>query len=360
MSTNLRVLVIEDSESDAALLTRELQRTGYDVQAERVDKHDALLGALQRQTWDVVLCDFSMPGFSGANALNLIRQRGLDVPFIFVSGTMGEDVAVEALKAGAHDYVMKSNLQRLVPAVERVLREVQALRQQRLAENALRQSSEQLRRLAAHLQAIREEERASIAREIHDELGQALTGLKMDCAWLAKRLRPDQPDLQQKTEEITVLIDATVQTVRRIATEMRPGVLDDLGLVAAIEWQARDFENRSGIKCELNLAAPELHLDRERSTAVFRIFQEVLTNVVRHANAAQVAVRLAKEDANVVLEVRDDGRGITENEIAAPQSLGILGMRERALVFGGEVSFTGSPSQGTTVRVRIPVGEAGA
>jgi PAS domain S-box-containing protein len=218
----------------------------------------------------------------------------------------------------------------------------------------LARSTEQLRELTSRLQSVREEERTRISRAIHDELGQALTGLKMDVAWLQSHLDPPQPALLAKTQAMSDLIDTTIQTVRRISTELRPGILD-LGLVATIEWQLQEFQTRSGIESKLIDAPEETTLDDDRSTAVYRIFQEILTNVVRHAQATQVEVTLEETAAFLTLQVRDNGRGITASEIDNLKSIGLLGMQERARLRGGEVHLHGSPGQGTTVTVRLPL-----
>lgn len=223
------------------------------------------------------------------------------------------------------------------------------------AEEQLERSLEQLRALSARLQSVREEERTRIAREIHDELGQAMTGLKMDLAWLARQLPTDAPSLRQKVASMSHLVDETIQVVRRISTELRPGVLDDLGLLAALEWQAQDFQTRTGIRCRLVTTVEELELDADRSTALFRIFQETLTNVARHAQATEVTVRLDVCEDHLILEVKDNGVGISSQALADSHSLGLLGMRERALLFGGSVEVRGEPERGTTVTVRIPV-----
>ena len=221
------------------------------------------------------------------------------------------------------------------------------------AEEQLKSSYEQLRALSARIQSIREEERTTIAREIHDELGQALTGLKMDLSWLRKKI-PEE-ELIEKTQSMLKLIDSTIQTVRKISTELRPGILDDLGLIAAIEWQAGDFQSRTGIKCEFNSSLEEVALEREVSTAIFRIVQETLTNVVRHANATQVNIKVGEEDGILLVEIEDNGRGITGKEISSPKSLGLLGMRERAHLFGGELEIKGTSGERTVVMVRIPL-----
>jgi PAS domain S-box-containing protein len=218
----------------------------------------------------------------------------------------------------------------------------------------LSRSTEQLRELSARLQSVREEERTRISRAIHDELGQALTGLKMDVAWLQNHLDPPQPALLAKTQAMSDLIDTTIQTVRRISTELRPGILD-LGLVATIEWQLQEFQTRTGIVSKLISAPEETVLDADGSTTAFRILQEILTNVIRHAQATQVEVTLAETTAFLTLQVRDNGRGITESEIYNSQSIGLLGMQERARLRGGEIHLKGAPGRGTTVMVRLPL-----
>jgi len=219
---------------------------------------------------------------------------------------------------------------------------------------AERAAHEQLRDLTRYLQTARETERAHIAREIHDEFGQALTALKMDLAWLTKRLSADGPRLAEKASSMSDLIDTTIQTVRRVATELRPGVLDDLGLAAAIEWQAQDLADRTGIDCELCLSDEDIVLDRDLATAIFRIFQETLTNIARHAEATRVCIELEDRASELVLIVRDNGKGIVESQLFDSKSLGLIGMQERARAWGGEVTFQGVPGQGTTVTLRIP------
>ena len=222
-------------------------------------------------------------------------------------------------------------------------------------EEEFRRSTEQLRELSARLQSVREEERTHIARVIHDELGQTLTGLKMDVAWLQRHLDQPQAALLEKTQAMSALIDSTVQTVRQISTELRPGILDDLGLTATIEWQLQEFQTRSGIKGRLVSAPEETTLDADGATTVFRIFQEILTNVARHADASQIEVSIVEGEKLLTLQVQDNGRGITKNEIHSPKSIGLLGMQERARLRAGEVQFQGMPGRGTTVTVRLPL-----
>lgn len=226
----------------------------------------------------------------------------------------------------------------------------------RESEKSRRTLSEELRALAVRLQAAREEESARLAREIHDELSGALTALKMDLSLVASRIPGDPSGLvQRKMEAMAGLIDATLERVRNIVTELRPGILDDLGLVAALEWQAEEFQRRSEIRCLLSLPKEEVAAGRDRSTVVFRILQEALTNVARHANASSVSISLREQAGSLILEVRDNGAGINLEEISSKESFGLLGMRERALAFGGEVQISGSPGVGTTVILRMPL-----
>jgi signal transduction histidine kinase len=225
------------------------------------------------------------------------------------------------------------------------------------AEAHIRDSREQLRRLSVHIQTVREEERTRIAREIHDDLGQALTALRIDLSWMGRRLLADQAPLQQKIQSIAKVIDSTMETVHRLSSELRPGILDDLGLAEAIEWQAEEFQNRTGIACEVQVGCEQIHLTREQSTAIFRIYQETLTNIARHAEAKTVLVALEVHDRNLTLMVGDDGRGITEEQISRPDSYGIMGIRERVLALGGEVNFEGVPGSGTKVVVSIPLAD---
>ena len=219
-----------------------------------------------------------------------------------------------------------------------------------------KRAEEALRALSARLRSAREEEGARIAREIHDELGGALTGLKWDLERINTMLAESTnlPDVHQRLDSMTTTVEATINTVRRIASELRPGVLDDLGLVAAIEWQVEQFQARTAIKCHWTNTANEVELDREKATAVFRILQEILTNVLRHAQATNLYVRLSRTRNHFELEVKDDGRGITRNQKTNSRSLGLLGMKERALLVGGEVRITGKEGHGTTVLVRVP------
>jgi PAS domain S-box-containing protein len=221
-------------------------------------------------------------------------------------------------------------------------------------ERSLRESQEQLRHLAGRLEQVREEERTFLARELHDDLGQLLTAIKMNLSWLSAHPGAPAETLSKRIISSMDLADQTIGAAQRLASWLRPGVLD-LGLLAAVEWQVEEFRYRADIRCELELPTGEVPLNPDQQVTLFRIFQETLTNVARHSRADLVKTRLAVEDTHVILEVQDNGRGITPGELAKRSSLGLLGMRERVLSLGGAIEIEGRPGAGTLVRVRVPV-----
>ena len=223
------------------------------------------------------------------------------------------------------------------------------------SEEELRQSRRQLRELASYLESAREKERTRIAREIHDELGQALTALKMELHWCVQRLPKDDMVLSERAKKLLKLVDENVHLVQRISSELRPGLLDNLGLSAAIEWQAGQFSERAGITFDFLSEPEDIVLDQTRSTALFRIFQETCTNIVRHADATRAEIFLKATPVEVELRVTDNGKGITGTQISNPRSFGLMGIKERALSLGGEVEISVAEKAGTTVRVRIPM-----
>lgn len=222
------------------------------------------------------------------------------------------------------------------------------------AEAMLKKSYEEIRQLASRLQDIREEERASMAREIHDELGQQLTGLKMDISWLARRKDVDEIQREHKIKEILLFIDGTVNTVRKLSAELRPSILDDLGLVEALEWWSSEFEKRSGISCNFQPPEQSLEVPSRLAIGLFRIYQESLTNVARHANAKTVFSKLEAANNQLILEITDDGKGFDTSTIGHKKTLGLLGMKERTLMMGGTYEITSEPGNGTTVTIAAP------
>jgi PAS domain S-box-containing protein len=248
-----------------------------------------------------------------------------------------------------HDVFYEGHEARLVLAID-VTEKVKA-------ESALQQSKEEFRELATHLEKVRESERTHIAREIHDELGQQLTGLKMDISWLKRKIKSEDAAVQVKITETIALIDTTVKSVRRISTELRPSILDDLGLVAALEWQSEDFEKRSEITCNFSSNVVVANVHPDVATGIFRIYQECLTNVYRHAAASEVTAYLQIKPDVLSLHIADNGKGFIPDEIGYKKTLGILGMKERAFLMGGTYEISSTPGNGTSVIIIVPLSE---
>jgi signal transduction histidine kinase len=358
------ILMADDEPANLLALEAVLEPLGQNLL--RAKSGEEALRLMLKHDPAVILLDVRMPGMDGFETARMIRlrDRSRHTPIIFLTGVAPEsESAFRGYEAGAVDYLVKP----LVPAVLRAkvsvfveLHKKNAaltgeIRERQAAEAQLRESEVQLRALAARLISIREEERARIAREIHDELGQVLTGLKMDVTWLARQLAGSERQFVEKAEAMCRLVDSTMHLIRRISTGLRPEILDEMGLVAAFEWQANEFQKRTGMRCRLRLPEARLDPDREISTAIFRIFQEILTNIARHAKASSVEVDLSVSDELLTLRVADDGIGISASQIRGRESLGLLGMRERAQLFGGEVKIQGAAGRGTTVSVSIPL-----
>lgn len=225
----------------------------------------------------------------------------------------------------------------------------------KISEEKLKRTTKLLRELAAHLQTVREEERTLIAREIHDELGQVLTVLKIKLKLINKKIPEDLLKLKEQIDEAIDMIDNSVETVQKISSKLRPNILDELGLAAAIEWQINEFEKLTNIKCSLVLPKEEIAIDKDRQTVIFRILQEALTNVARHSGADKVQINLFLHQSKLILEIKDNGKGITNEQISDVKSLGIHGMEERVMIFGGSFLIEGFAGKGTTLKIEIPI-----
>jgi signal transduction histidine kinase len=348
LDSKAKILLVDDEPKSLFALQELLGSLEQNLMVAQSGE-EALRLALKND-FAVILLDVRMPGIDGFETAKLIRsrERSKSTPIIFLTAASDEMTSMfRGYEVGAVDYLAK-------PVVPEILRsKVAVFVELHRKSERLRESEDKLRRLAAHLISVREEERAHIAREIHDELGQVLTGLKMDVTWLAKRLK--EKPLIEKTDSMCKLIDSSVQTVRKIATGLRPEVLDEMGLVAAVAWQAKEFQKRTGIRCRTKLPPESTKLDLDISTTAFRIFQEILTNVARHSRATRVDIDLSVTDELLALAVVDNGIGIPAADLDGSKSLGLLGMHERALLFGGEVQISGTPGHGTRVAVSIPI-----
>ena len=223
------------------------------------------------------------------------------------------------------------------------------------AEEKLKNSHDQLRALAANLLSVRENERAVIARELHDEFGQALTSFHLGLSWISRKLNPGQQPLREKIRSLSATTTSLIRSVKNIASELRPGVLDELGLVKTLRSEAREFEGHTGIPCRFKTNTARAKFDRSAAVAIFRIVQAALTNVARHSHASRALIALIKRKNGLILTVMDNGKGITRKLIYSHDSLGITGMRERALALGGTFTLGGSRSKGTILKVQIPL-----
>jgi signal transduction histidine kinase len=347
---SLRVLHLEDSEVDHEVTIAHLQRDGRQVQTLRVETEAGFRAALE-EDWDAILSDYNLPGFSGLAALEILNQSGRLLPFIIVSGEIGEDTAVQAMRNGASDYLLKANLTRLSPALEHAIEANETRRARVAADRELAASRQQLSELAQHLQTSVERERAAIAREIHDDVGGALTALKFDLSWIARHSR--EPDVQQKVQSALETAAHAIEASQRVMHNLRPAILEQ-GLVAALQWMAQRFEKRTGIECAFRTSNEHLELPAGVPLVAYRTVQEALTNISKHAQATKASIDLSLARGVLSVEVIDNGRGLSPDDLAKARSFGIRGLRERAGTVGGWVDLS-SDAGGTTLIVSVPV-----
>lgn len=355
MESKIKILHLEDISFDVEMVERELNKGNIRFEKLVVDNKNDFKNALLHFVPDIILSDHSLPSFDSTGAIKLVKEIAPDIPLILVTATVSEEFAVNVLQQGAADYILKTNLQRLPAAVRGALEKSKAIREREAAVAELKLSYTQLRKLASHLQNVREEERSAIAREIHDELGQLLTGLKLDISWLMMKLSNADENLQVKASNMEQLVTVCLKTVRKISRELHPAILDKLGVVEAIQWQSNEFEKRSGIKIELDLTPSPIDISSKTAIALFRIFQESLTNIVRHAEATKVSCRLEKHDGHLVLTVTDNGKGFDMKTVKGKESLGLLSMKERTVMLGGIYDIASKPRKGTKVTVEVPL-----
>ncbi len=373
------VLIVEDTPASLTLLSELMQTAGYSVRQAQ-DGEMALL-SVQNRAPDLILLDVRMPKMDGFDVCRQIKSNPAtaDVPIIFLSALQDTEARLQGLQLGAVDYIAKPyepdevllrvrthlelrNLQlHLGEMCELRTRQLTAeIAERRHAEAELLASREKLRELTSHLEDVREAERARIAREIHDELGQALTVIRIDLTRLADRLYAPRDKLQQSLTQVIAILDQASHTARTISENLRPGMLDLLGLEAAIEHHVTRFSDTTGIHCVLKIDdSRELHVDNRVATAVFRIVQEALTNVARHACAASVEIQIADLGNELVVIVQDDGQGIAAQPSAKKSRYGLLGMSERAQSLGGSLMIESAPGKGTRIEASLPYTNVG-
>lgn len=381
--TSLDILVVDDTAANLNLLTTILEEAGYGVRAAPLPEL-ALQSALAHPP-GLILLDVRMPGMDGFEVCQRLKQdkRTAEVPVIFISALQELSVRVQGFKAGGVDFIIKPFQREEVLARVSAQLELKTLRddlnrkvEERTHELAkanvalkseitervkavkeVKHSREQLRSLVVHMHTVREEEQKRIARDIHDDLGQLLTAININISSIEDMAAEDQKDLLAKAQETSALVSTTISKVQQVAAGLRPMLLDDLGIIAAIEWQINGLQNRTGIHCSFDSNFNEVAMNEKFATEVFRISQEALTNVARHAEATEVETSLNKYETEIILKVRDNGKGVTEDEINDSRAFGFIGIRERAHSLNGSVKISGKPGEGTCIIVTFPIGD---
>jgi len=354
-SPALSLIVVEDSELDYELLLAMLMREGLRPRAVRVEDEPGLRAAFEAaERVDAVITDHNLPRFDSFASLRVAKSLDSDIPVIVLSGEMSEELAVAALQAGADDFVLKTRMFRIHSALQNSLRAASARREARSAAAALAESEARLHALTQHLERAKEEERRAIAQEIHDDIGGALTALKFEVARLSRELEPRPGERSQRLEAIHDLLESAVVASHRIQHALRPAVLD-AGLVAALEWLTRGFAERSGLSVDFESNREEFEIEPDRAAALYRVAQEALTNVRKHAREARrVNMQLFAMADQVALEITDDGPGFDTGTLEGAPGFGVRGMLERARGLGGWAEVSSSPGGGTTVMFSIP------
>lgn len=352
----VRILHLEDSRVDHALVKFALQRSQMPCELTLVDTLDDFERELAAHAHDIVVADYHLPGFSGLDAWDLVQARGIVIPFVILSGAIGEAAAVEAMHRGVSDYLLKDNMQRLAHVIQRALEVAETRRAKARADAELAESRQRLAELAEHLQTSIEQERADIAREVHDDIGGSLAAVKLDLSWIARRPALDA-DVRQHVDTALDMLQHALGASQRIMLNLRPPILDQ-GLVAAVQWHATSFEKRTGIRVSLRRSAEFIDVPRDIQLVAYRTAQEALTNVLKHAQATGVDIDLSDREGVLTLEVRDNGLGMGPDAQRKAKSFGLLGLRERAGKVGGWLDVSSS-SRGTSVILSVPL-EAGA
>jgi signal transduction histidine kinase len=348
----VRILHLEDSAIDHGLVLRALRQAGLAAQMLRVDSLPAFERAIQTAEFELVLADYRLPGFTAIDAWNLLALRPNRPPFVLLSGAIGEAAAVEAIKLGMSDYLLKDNLGKLGHVVTRAIELAQIRLAKEAADAELAASERRLADFAEHLQSTIELERAAIAREIHDDIGGSLAAIKFDLAWIGRH-SADQPTLAHVSTANDMLQHA-IGASQRIMMNLRPAILDQ-GLGAALDWLCTGFEKRTTIKTSLRTTLHQADLPKDVQLTAYRTAQEALTNISKYAQCNQVRIELSDAEAVLTLEITDNGCGISADALAKPKSYGLRGLRERAKTVGGWLDVSTGADCGTSIILSIPL-----
>lgn len=354
-STALFIVHLEDSTPDHLLVCRALDRANVDYQIRCVDTLNGFNEAVSNLPVDVILADYRLSDFTAIDAWNTLSLDVASPPFILVSGAIGEELAVEAVQKGFSDFVSKTALGRLPLAIDRALATRQAQMERAQATRALADSQKKLAELAGHLQATIEAERTSIAREIHDDIGGSLVAARMDLAWISRHA--SNSAVQMHLESAQTMIQHAMGASQRIMMNLRPGVLDQ-GLIAAVQWLSESFSKRMSVPVSLT-APPEIVLrNKELELAAYRVTQEALTNVSKHAQCQSVRIDISDAEGVLTVEISDDGVGMGTDARSKPRAFGLRGLQERARALGGWLDISSIADKGTTIILSVPLESA--
>jgi len=326
------------------------------VHALRVETEEQFRNALAGRPWDLVLSDFNVPGFTGAQALEVLKRDGPVLPFVLLSGEIGEDTAVASMREGASDYLLKNNIARLAPAVRNAIQATRDHLARLQSDSELAASRQRLEELAQHLQTSIEMERAAIAREIHDDVGGSLTALKFDLAWIGRHA--NSPEVQVRVVNALETLDQAIGASQRVMHNLRPAILEQ-GLVPALQWMTSRFERRNSVVCQFRTTHESIALPVGVPLVAYRFAQEALTNISKHAGATRVVLDLSLTAGVLSLEVSDNGSGLKPDDLTKARSFGLRGLHQRASTVGGWVDVSSGP-EGTTLLLSVPLKEAKA
>lgn len=348
----LRILHLEDSELDHDIVRKTLRRAGLPCELVRVESLDDFARVLQGGRFDAVLADYRLPGFTALDAWKSLQAIPQHPPFILLSGAIGETAAVDAIKLGMSDYLLKDDLGKLAHVIQRAIEVQQAKRERERAVEELAASEQRLARFAEHLQTSVEQERAAIAREIHDDIGGSLAAIQFDLSWIGRH-HPDA-DTQGHVQAATGMLQHAVGASQRIMMNLRPAILDQ-GLEAAIDWLAGEFERRTGIRTTVRTTLRQPTLSKNIQLTAYRTAQEALTNISKHARCTEVRIELSDAESVLTLEITDNGQGIQPPERNKPTAFGLKGLQERARTAGGWLDVSSRGGEGTSITLSIPL-----
>jgi signal transduction histidine kinase len=347
-----RILHLEDSVLDHDIVQRTLRKAHMAFEMERVEALPEFTRALQTNRFDVILADYQLPGFTALDAWAALQNLPHHPPFILLSGAIGETAAVDAIKLGVSDYLLKDDLGKLAHVIRRAIEVHQAKLAKEHANAELAASERRLARFAEHLQTSIEQERAAIAREIHDDIGGSLAAIKFDLSWIGRH-HADQ-NTQAHVEAATAMLQHALGASQRIMMNLRPAILDQ-GLEAAVDWLAGEFERRTGIKILFRASLSESDIDKTIQLTAYRSAQEALTNISKHAHCQEVRMELSDAEGMLTLEITDNGRGIMPPERDKPNAFGLKGLQERARTVGGWLDVSSRLGQGTSITLSVPL-----